>query len=368
MNVTNLSDSELVPDAGHVPPLLDPSLAQRVRVVLVDDDDLFREALRANLACEDFDVTSLGSGRAALDYLGVEPPCDVVLLDWKMPDMAGIDVLREIRAANHHLPVVILTAFSNERNEAMALDFGAVDFLEKSRSPTILAKRLRIIVGTERGLMRFQHEQELLHQGHLQLNLKARRASWRGTRVPLTITEFNIVCRLASRAGEEVSYREIYDVVHGNDFIAGDGDSGYRTNVRSLIKRIRQKFRELDGEFGEIENYAGFGYRWRTARGQGQAGSGGGIERLQSPEGKWVDSPSMIGGYLRRGVRALVKFLRRDEIAEPAGADLPQHDTRSKPEVSPAKTIVASAVRWKPARRRLGGEYVARDLPAFRVG
>ena len=79
----------------------------------------------------------------------------------------------------------------------------------------------------------------------------------------MTLTEFNIVRLLASRAGENTSYREIYDVVHGDGFIAGDGDNGYRTNVRACIKRIRRKFGVIDAHFLEIENCPGYGYRWR---------------------------------------------------------------------------------------------------------
>ena len=67
---------------------------------------------------------------------------------------------------------------------------------------------------------------------------------------------------LVDRAGNDVSYRSLYDIVHGEGFSAGAGEIGYRTNVRAFIKRIRQKFRDADAEFSHIENYPGFGYRW----------------------------------------------------------------------------------------------------------
>jgi two-component system response regulator ChvI len=79
----------------------------------------------------------------------------------------------------------------------------------------------------------------------------------------LTLNEFRIVDLLAGRPGRDVRYRELYDQVHGAGFIAGSGEEGYRGNVRTLIKRIRQKFRALDTSFEAIENYPGFGYRWR---------------------------------------------------------------------------------------------------------
>jgi two-component system, OmpR family, response regulator ChvI len=76
------------------------------------------------------------------------------------------------------------------------------------------------------------------------------------------LTEFKIVALLALRTGEPVSYREIYDLLHGKGFAAGHGDEGYRANVRTFIKRIRTKFRALDPEFEHIRNYARFGYQW----------------------------------------------------------------------------------------------------------
>jgi two-component system, OmpR family, response regulator ChvI len=107
---------------------------------------------------------------------------------------------------------------------------------------------------------------EIMRLGALELRFDVNRALWRGSSVDLTLTEFKIVALLALRAGEDVGYREIYDLVHGKDFSAGYGAEGYRANVRTFIKRIRRKFRDGDGEFVQIHNYAGFGYRW-TAEG-----------------------------------------------------------------------------------------------------
>jgi len=102
----------------------------------------------------------------------------------------------------------------------------------------------------------------MIEHGGLRLDFKTCRAYWRDAPVNLTITEFNIVRLFASRIGENLSYREIYDVVHGIGFCAGDGTHGYQTNVRSLIKRIRQKFYAVDHGFDAIENHRGYGYRW----------------------------------------------------------------------------------------------------------
>jgi len=96
------------------------------------------------------------------------------------------------------------------------------------------------------------------------LGFDTNRASWAEREVDLTLTEFRIVTLLAEKAGQDVGYREIYDLVHGKDFIAGHGSEGYRANVRTFIKRIRKKFRDVDPGFDHINNYTSFGYRWNA--------------------------------------------------------------------------------------------------------
>jgi two-component system response regulator ChvI len=102
-------------------------------------------------------------------------------------------------------------------------------------------------------------------RGELELKTETSRATWRGKLVDLTLTEFNIVSALAAAHDRDVTYRQIYDLARGTDFVAGYGDDGYKVNVRSFIKRIRQKFRAVDPEFDSIVNYPGYGYRWKDA-------------------------------------------------------------------------------------------------------
>lgn len=237
---------------------------RRIRLLLVDDDDLFREILAMNLTDQDLDVVECANGRACLEMLALDTNFDLVLLDWRMPEMSGIEVLQEMKAAAIEVPVVFLTAFATERNEEAALDCGAVDFLDKSRSGAVLARRIRILVGNNRStVVDSPGGPDVLHVGRLEVHFRINRVYWDERLVPLTTTEFRVTQLLASHAGEDVAYRAIYDVVHGRGFVAGDGTFGYRTNVRSLIRRIRQKFREIDADFEEIENYPSFGYRWR---------------------------------------------------------------------------------------------------------
>jgi two-component system, OmpR family, response regulator ChvI len=235
-------------------------------LLLVDDDDLFRESLGLNLIDEGYEVTSFDNGRDVLAYLERGGSADVMLLDWRMPNVTGLEVLRRVRRAGIAIPVIFLTALSDDIYEEAALEGGAVDFIDKSRRLPILLKRLQLIAeGTRPAADTHPPHAGSIHRGRLELRFDASRALWAGRTVDLTLTEFRIVALLAAKAGHDIGYREIYDLVHGKDFIAGHGAEGYRANVRTFIKRIRKKFRDADPGFDHIENYAGFGYRWTAA-------------------------------------------------------------------------------------------------------
>ena len=160
-----------------------------------------------------------------------------------------------------------LTGVAATAYESAALDGGALDFVDKARGVPILAKRLHLILDSRQRTAQNPSKQGL-RCGKLVLRPDASRAYWADHDVDLTVTEFNIVHLMASHAGEHVTYRSIYDCVHHAGFLAGSGDEGFRTNVRSSIKRIRNKFRSLDNEFAEIENFPAFGYRWRNGPAQ----------------------------------------------------------------------------------------------------
>ncbi len=240
------------------------------RVILVDDDDLFRESLGLNLSEEGFNVIDFDNGSDVLSYLLNEPSLDPILLDWRMPGLDGLAVLRRLREARMNNPVIFLTMLSDEIYEEAALRWGAVDFIDKSRRLPIILQRLRLIAEGTKGSSSAQADEKdsgnplSSRIGDLEIREDIMRAYWKGEQLDLTLTEFAIVCFLATGIGNDVSYRQIYDLVHGKDFVAGYGTDGYKANVRSFIKRIRKKFREIDDGFEHIENYPGFGYRWRN--------------------------------------------------------------------------------------------------------
>lgn len=231
--------------------------------MLVDDDDDYREAISGELTDLGFDVTDFSDGAGMFDHFASGGRGDVILLDWRMPGGSGIDLLGQARRRGINVPVVFLTGMLAASYETAALEQGALDFVNKSRGATILAKRVQLIVRAGK-LPTEQRLDDTIVCGDLTLRPQISRALWQGVDVNLTVVEFNIVHMLVRRAGEYTTYRAIYDCVHHAGFIAGAGDDGYRTNVRSSIKRIRNKFRAIDADFVEIENFLAFGYRWRT--------------------------------------------------------------------------------------------------------
>lgn len=238
--------------------------ARKIRLIFVDDDDDFREAAAGELEDLGFTVTTFASGLAllaAVEQGGDEIAADVIVLDWNMPDMTGIELVPRLRRQGIRLPIVFLTGRSTPNLESAALDQGALDFVDKARGMPILARRVRLIVESSKRPPELATD-ETLEFGQLELKPRVSRAFWNGADVNLTLTEFNVVQLLASSAGKHVSYRAVYDCMHHVGFIAGSGEHGYRTNVRSTIKRIRNKFRVIDPGFAKIENYPSFGYRW----------------------------------------------------------------------------------------------------------
>ncbi len=238
-------------------------MANDALIGIVDDDALFRETLAGNLGDCGFGVQAWECGEAFLAALesGFRP--DLVLLDWKMPGANGIEVLRRMRAGGVQVPVIFLTVLSDQIFEEAALLGGAVDFIEKSRSFTIVERRIRLILDRSPAAA---EAADRLSVGDLALDVDSRRAAWQGRPVELTLGEFAMVHALATKAGRDVGYRELYDAGRGKGFHAGAGDDGYRTNVRASIKRIREKFKAVDAGFEQIGNYPGFGYQWLVHR------------------------------------------------------------------------------------------------------
>jgi two-component system response regulator ChvI len=254
--------------------------AELRRVVLVESDQYYREVLTVELLRQGFVVHAFADGASLLGSLATAVDADLAVLDWDLSERPGIKLLAQLRQHGVNLPVVFLTGkviagddHDHDRcvlaprealnaYECMAFDHGAVDFIAKSRDRQVLVRRLRSVVE----LAKPRTKADLPLQERLacdKLLLESSRAYWNQVDVDLTLGEYNIVHLLASRVGSFVTYRSVYDRLRYEGFIAGTGEDGFRANVRSAIRRIRNKFRACDPAFDEIENYTGFGYCWR---------------------------------------------------------------------------------------------------------
>ena len=232
-----------------------------IRVLLIDEDPIDRGFLTDVLSTQGFAVrrfnvaSLLGAPDAARD-------ADVIILYCDRPKRSGIELLVKLRRLGVNVPVVLLTGEPLPAHECLALDKGAIDVICKSRGAEVLARRLKGAVKASNRTNQLQSDESMIC-GKLVLRLDASRAYWRDADLGLTLGEYKIVHLLASNAGSFMTYRAVYDRLHYEGFIAGDGANGYRANVRSAIKRIRNKFRALDPTFDKIENYTAFGYCWK---------------------------------------------------------------------------------------------------------
>jgi two-component system, OmpR family, response regulator ChvI len=228
-----------------------------IRVLLVKDDAIDRGFLSNELSRQGFAVQT-ASLAGVTDAVS---DADVIVL-YGRADNSSIDLLSKLHRLGLNVPVVLLTDEASPAHECLALDKGAIDVMCMARGSEVLARRLKAVVKTFGRTNQPQAGGRMIC-GKLHLRPDVSRAYWKDADLGLTLGEYNIVYLLASNAGRFVTYRAIYDRLHYEGFIAGDRADGYRGNVRSVIKRIRSKFRSLDPTFDEIENYNSFGYCWK---------------------------------------------------------------------------------------------------------
>ncbi len=176
-----------------------------------------------------------------------------VILDWMLPDGAGIDLCRELRATHDTTPVLILTARGEVDDRVRGLDAGADDYLRKPFSVAEMLARLRALLRRGPRL-----EAETVTLGPIEVRLSERRALKEGREVPLTAREFSILEVLLRRRGHVVSRSDILEAVWGEDTESAGA------SLEVLMGRLRKK---LTPEATEalIETQRGFGYRLRSA-------------------------------------------------------------------------------------------------------
>ena len=181
---------------------------------------------------------------------------DVVVLDRNLLDVSSIEAIAQFSTRGTNVPVVFINGSASLIKQA---NYGA-GVVEGPSGADSMVNALRLAAAFAR-LDLAAPAQEGLTCGKLVLqNL---RGFWNGADLDLSVGEYRIIELLASRPGQYFPYRAIYDRLRPEGFVSGRGPNGYWANVRSAIKRIRNKFRAFDPTFQEIETYSGFGYRWR---------------------------------------------------------------------------------------------------------
>jgi two-component system response regulator ChvI len=230
-----------------------------ITIALVDDDRNILSSLSVTLQSEGFITRLYSDGEAALKALTDNPP-DLAVLDIKMPRMDGMELLRRLREKSD-FPVIFLTSKDEELDEALGLAMGADDYIAKPFSQRLLLARIRAVLRRTELRARTpgaaeEPEPAEIVRGRLVMDPARHRVSWDGQDVTLTVTEFLILEALAQRPGVVKSRNQLMDVAYQDDIYVDD-----RT-IDSHIKRMRRKFRAVDGGFGAIETLYGVGYRF----------------------------------------------------------------------------------------------------------
>lgn len=178
---------------------------------------------------------------------------DLIILDLGLPDMDGIDIIRQIRGESQ-VPIIVLSARSGEQDKVEALDLGANDYITKPFGTEEFLARVRATIRTNRfqGIAR---EGKIFKLYDLLIDYDARKVTISGEEIRLTQTEYNIVALLSACAGKVLTYSEIIKKVWGY------ADDGGIKKLQVNMSNIRKKFGEKPGENRYILNELGVGYR-----------------------------------------------------------------------------------------------------------
>jgi two-component system, OmpR family, KDP operon response regulator KdpE len=222
------------------------------RILVVDDDPSLLKALRIGLTARGDEVLVARSGSEAMAQVALAAP-DLVILDLGLPDLDGLDVCRRIREFSE-VPIVVLSAYGDERRKVEALDSGADDFVTKPFGMAELEARLRVALrhgvaakGDGAGSV------TELQVGDLGIDLVHRMATLAGRPVPLTAREFELLAYLARHAGKVCTHHMILKDVWGPGYGA---ESNY---VRVYAHRVRKKLGDEDGRM--LRTVPGIGYQ-----------------------------------------------------------------------------------------------------------
>jgi DNA-binding response OmpR family regulator len=223
-----------------------------VKAILVVEDELkIAQLARDYLEHAGFRVSIETNGRGALETARRASP-DLLVLDLGLPELDGLDVIRELRKESN-VPIVILTARGEESDKLVGLELGADDYLTKPFSPRELVARIRAVL---RRTERTESAGDLIRLGDMEIDLGRMRVSVDGTLIDLTATEFQLLATLARQPGRVFTRAQLLDAVHGVAF------ESYERAIDTHIKNIRRKLEPNAREPRYVLTVYGVGYRF----------------------------------------------------------------------------------------------------------
>jgi len=223
----------------------------RGKILIVEDDRDIVEMVEYNLREEGYITVSALNGEDGINLARSEQP-DLIILDIMLPVIDGFEVCRILKSDDKtsHIPIIILSAKSQETDKVVGLELGADDYVTKPFSPRELIARIRAIM--RRGAE--QQTSSILEKGDIVIDSAKHKVSVRGERVTLTTTEFKLLEYMARRPGVVLSRYQILDAVSGDEAVVCD-----RT-VDAHVKSLRRK---LGKAKDYIETVRGAGYRFK---------------------------------------------------------------------------------------------------------
>ncbi|HLH12593.1 MAG TPA: response regulator transcription factor [Methylovirgula sp.] len=229
------------------------ALAGQLRVLVVDDEPAILRFLRPSLATQGYVVSEAKDGRSALEAIR-RKSADVVVLDLGLPDMEGLDIIRQVREAGETLPIIVLSSREAEGAKVKALDLGADDYVTKPFGIDELLARIR---AAQRHRLQQQGEKAIFRSGDLTVDLVRRIVTVRGQEVKFSPREYDVLRLLVAHAGKVLTHRFILREVWG-----GEADIQY---LRIYIRALRQKIEVEPERPHHIITETGVGYRLRLS-------------------------------------------------------------------------------------------------------
>lgn len=231
-------------------------------VLLVEDDTEIISLLKENLGYEGFEITVAKDGDSGLEKAR-RGDFGIVLMDWMLPEMAGIDVVKAMHDENIFTPVIMITARHDELDKVEGLEAGADDYITKPFSIKELVARMNAVM--RRSASGSSEEGSTLPEidlGDLNIDFEKRIVTVRGEEVQLTATEFNLLALLARQPGRVYSRKQLLDIVWDYSF------EGYENTVNTHVNRLRSKIELNPNKPQYVLTVWGVGYKFSDELGE----------------------------------------------------------------------------------------------------